>query len=206
MADLSLRPVAQNDSTATTGCCIYMSPEEVEKRKQIGELFKQISDSGEKLQIPIGISGGIGNLDELIKKLTELKEKRDAALEKLDKKKSSMGITYAEARKTMEEIEAKHKSNTNPLLMVLKMQKFDPNKLEEPDKSRYFQAMAACIEIENANKDLAMEAGRHTEYPNKKDDDFLAKTGTIGTFNERQKEILLYYPDRDKDESQIQLL
>ncbi len=205
MADLSLRPVAQNDSNAA-GCCIYMSPEEVEKRKKLAELFKKISDAGEKPQVPIGIWSGTENLDELIKKLTELKEKRDAALEKLDKKKSSMGITYAEARKTMEEIEAKHKQDTNPLLMFLKMQKFDPSKLEEPDKSRYFQAMAACIEIENANQDLAMEAGRHTEYPKGKDDEFWANTGTIGTFKDNQKKILLYYPDRDKEKSQIQLL
>lgn len=196
MSDLSLRPVAQSDLNAA-GCCIYTPPEEVEKREKLVNYLTQINDSGEKLQVPVGTLGGTKNLDELIKKLQEIKAKQDAALEKLDKKKSSMGITYAEARKTMEEIEAKHKQDTNPLLMFLNMKKFDPNKLEEPDKSRYFQAMAACIEIENANKDLAMEAGRHTTYPGGRDDDFFAKTGTIGTY---KPEKLPYYPDQDDPE------
>ncbi len=201
MADLSLRPIAQNDSTATTGCCIQLTPEEVEKKKKLNEFFK------DQTQVPVSLLGGNENLDELIKKLQELKAKQDAALEKLDQKKSSMGITYAEARKTMEEIEAKHKQNNNPILMMLAMQKFDPTKLEEPDKSRYFQAMAACIEIENANPDLAMEAGRHTKYPNEKDN-WLADVSkiTIGNFKPEKPDILPYYPDRDHlDKSQYVL-
>jgi hypothetical protein len=125
---------------------------------------------------------GVDSLEDLIKKLQEMLNKQKTARAELDEKKSSMGIKYADARKTMEEIEEKYHAGVNikDFLKtdVLKKDEngkyifnfwgnFNPYTIPEPDRSKYLQALAACIEIENENPELASNAGCHTKYPDK---------------------------------------
>ena len=118
-----------------------------------------------------------GMLEKLNKKPVSQEEK-EKAYKELENKESSMGIKYKDAVATMKEIKEKYTKN-HPFAKFLTsfnlwdknnniLKLFNPEKLEEPDKSRYYQAMAACIEIEEANKDLATTAGCDTKYPDEK--------------------------------------
>ncbi len=101
----------------------------------------------------------------------ELSEAQKAARNKLDEKTSSTGIKYKDAKNTLAEIVDKYKDNPDCKSMVESEQPkyiysyimphevFDPYKLPEPDKTKYFEALEAAIEIENQNSALVQKAG-----------------------------------------------
>lgn len=98
-------------------------------------------------------------------------EAQKAARNKLDEKNSSSGIKYKDAKNTLAEITEKYKDNPdcrskfeseqpkNIAIYILPHEDFDPYKLPEPDKTKYFEALDAAIEIEKQNSALVQKAG-----------------------------------------------
>ena len=114
------------------------------------------------------------SLDDFVRELglrpRELTDEQKAAREKLDKKVASTGIDYKNAKATLEEITKQYKdtcrskfnSKQSETLMIYIMphEAFDPYKIPDAkDKERYFTALAAIQEIENANSALLAQAG-----------------------------------------------
>lgn len=120
----------------------------------------------------------IENLIKELKGPNVNKEEKAKAYAELEEKVSSMGIKYKDAVATIKEIESKYtmkfddffKNNSNFQNVLKDFFKFNPENLQEPDKSRYYQAKAACIEIEQANKELAAKAGCNTQYPSQSEE------------------------------------
>jgi hypothetical protein len=173
--------------------------EEPVKTKEVGETEETpsteipvVKDTGD---IDLPNLFGVRNLEDLIKKLQEILNKQKNARAELDEKESSMGIKYADAKKVIEEIEAKYQKGA-----LIKYEDgkysfnfgkaFDPFSLPEPDRARYLQALAACIEIENANPELAANAGCQTEYPEKSNNDNGFLYGAVEVPKDLSKPIL----------------
>lgn len=96
------------------------------------------------------------------------------ALENLNEKVSSTGISYADANKKIDEIKEKYNDDKyytevtvqreQPKEIAIyypptKQKVFDPSKLPEPAKTEYMEATEAKQEIENNNTALAKKAG-----------------------------------------------
>ncbi len=85
----------------------------------------------------------------------------------LDDKVSSTGIKYSDAEKRIQKIRDKYKNdeNVNPYDPTIKCygheQKriFTPYQLPEPDRSQYYEALCAKLEIEMNNSELVEKAG-----------------------------------------------
>ncbi len=115
------------------------------------EMTKDISDSPLKTD------------DSSAEKITE---EQALAREKLDAKISSAGVSYKDAKAEMERISEKYQNNKNYQSEFIKTDngfsikwQLDPEKLPEPDKSAYFDAVANMQEIEHNNSALFHRTG-----------------------------------------------
>lgn len=114
-------------------------------------------------------------MQKLLGKEQKPSPEQKAALQELETKLSSTGINYKDAKKIMNEIEAKysncwvttteeaHRANNNEIQIftysTITKKMFDVSKLPEPDKSNYINAKASVIEIQHNNSALATKAG-----------------------------------------------
>jgi len=85
----------------------------------------------------------------------------------MEKKKSSTGMTYKKAKETVDAIREGHPEcneeivddNTNGIMVYRTKKVFNPDKLPEPEKTQYKEAMASMYEIEQNNEDLQQQTG-----------------------------------------------
>lgn len=121
-------------------------------------------------------------IDDVIADLTgendsKLTSEQKEARTKLNQKQSSIGMTYAEAKAKVakilqeyghcyDEVEASDESQSGEndytfaiFMLPQKTKVFNPDKLPEPARTEYKEAMAAMTEIENANPELAEKGG-----------------------------------------------
>ena len=107
-------------------------------------------------------------------------EKQKAAREKLDDKQASTGMKYKDAKSTLAQLREKYKDTCTSefeseqpkdgrQIYIMPYTAFDPYKIPEPDKSAYFEALAAVNEVEESNSALLAQAGySRTEQPSRK--------------------------------------
>ncbi len=122
-----------------------------------------------------------GNIPDVLKKLVgaepELTEKQKAARAKLDEKQSSTGVKYKDAKAVIDQLTEKYKDSCKSMfeseqskiyaIYKLPYEAFDPYKIPEPDKTAYFEALAAITEIEQQNSALLQQGGlSRTPQPN----------------------------------------
>lgn len=161
------------------------------------DILKQCVDNKNKPQVtPKNVKESANNLivggksiENVIANLTgrndnKLNAEQREARKELDEKKSSTGVTYAEAKKKVSEIlekypncyEEKEISNEqndaiNRTRMIYvqptKVKEFNPNLLPEPARTEYKENKACMLEIENTNLALAKKAGIEVEEINK---------------------------------------
>lgn len=130
----------------------------------IGDLLRKWTLSGNIPDIKISID------NQLTKVLTPEEQKaQEVAKQELDSKVSSTGISYKDATSKMKEIKEKYKNDPScqsefksehrEILTTYTYNAFDSNKLPEPSKTEYKEALAAKEEIENNNSELMKKAG-----------------------------------------------
>lgn len=112
-------------------------------------------------------------------KAEEPTEKQKAARAKLDEKQSSTGVKYKDAKAVIDQLTEKYKDScrsefesqqpTNGILIyIMPYEAFDPYKIPEPDRTAYFDALAAVTEIEQQNSALLQQGGLSmTPQPNR---------------------------------------
>ena len=112
-------------------------------------------------------------------KAEEPTEKQKAARAKLDEKQSSTGVKYKDAKAVINQLTEKYKDScrsefesqqpTNGILIyIMPYEAFDPYKIPEPDRTAYFDALAAVTEIEQQNSALLQQGGLSmTPQPNR---------------------------------------
>lgn len=115
------------------------------------------------------------DISDMLKKLglkpggAELTEKQKAAREKLDEKQASTGVKYKDAKATLSQLQEKYKDSCRSKfesdqpkdiqIYIMPYEAFDPYKIPEPDKTAYFDALAAINEIEESNSALLAQGG-----------------------------------------------
>lgn len=139
------------------------------------------------------------DMSDLLKKAglkpaeTELTEKQKAAREKLDEKQASTGVKYKDAKATLSELKEKYKDSCisafesqqpkDIQIYIMPYEAFDPYKIPEPDRTAYFDALAAVNEIEESNSALLSQAGlSRTEQPSQN------YANEVQTFNQNDLE------------------
>lgn len=102
---------------------------------------------------------------------TELTSKEKEARQKLDKQQSSTGVTYKDAKDALAKIKNKYekdkqywstfesKQPRNVMIHIMPYQALDPYKIPEPDRSAFFEALEAVMEIEQNNSALFKQTG-----------------------------------------------